>query len=108
MGRARWYRALHLGLQILQIRKRNVIFQIVPCQIRINDPMSLGYGLFVPHLLICAGGSRNDGICFFLTAFGLALNLGDRGKVISRPTGHIGMGHTFLCHNHHLCASIPH
>ena len=41
MGRARWYRALHLGLQILQIRKRNVIFQIVPCQIRINDPMSL-------------------------------------------------------------------
>ena len=96
------------GLQVLQIRKRNVVFQIIPCQICVNDPVSLGYGLFVPHLLVCAGGSRDDRICFFLTAFGLALNLGDRGSLISRPTGHIGMGHTFLCHNHHLCASIPH
>ncbi len=30
MSRARWYRALHLELQILQIRKRNVVFQIIP------------------------------------------------------------------------------
>lgn len=35
----------------------------------------------MPYLLICAGGSCNDGIRFFLAAFGLALNLGDRGSV---------------------------
>ena len=81
MSRARLCRALHWLLQILQICERNVVFQIIPCQICVNGPVSLGYGLFVPHLLICAGGSRDDRICFFLTVFGLALNLGDRGSV---------------------------
>ena len=66
MRRARCSRALHWVLQVLQIRKRNVVFQIVPCQVCVNDPVSLGYGLFMPHLLICAGGSRDDRICFFL------------------------------------------
>ena len=45
----------------------------------------------MPHLLICAGGSRNDGICFLLAAFGFAMNPGNRGSLISRPTGHIRM-----------------
>ena len=99
MSGARWYRALHWILQILQISKRNIIFQIIPRQVCVNDPVSLGYGLFMPHFLIYAGGSSDDRICFFLTAFGLALNLGDRGNLISWPTSHIGMGHTFFSIN---------
>ena len=108
MSRARFCRALHWVLQVLQIRERNVILQIIPRQICINDSVSLGYGLFVPHLLICIGCSRNDGICFLLAAFGLALELGNRGEFISRPTSHIGMLHIFLCHSNHLCVSISH
>ena len=107
ISRAHCSCALHWGLQVMKFCKRNVIFQIIPCQVCINDSMSFGNGLFVPHFLICAGGSCDDRICFFLTAFGLALNLGDRGSLISRPTGHIGMGHIFLCHSYHLCVSIP-
>ena len=74
------------GLQILQIRERDIVFQVVPCQVSVKDSMGLGNGLFVPHLLICTGGSHNDGICFLLAAFGLALNLGDRGTLISHST----------------------
>ena len=112
LSRARFYRALHFkvaggGLQILQICERDVILQIIPCQVCVNDSVSLGNRLFVPYLLTCAGGSRNDGICFFLAALGLALNLGDRGSLISRPTSHIRMGHIFLCHSDHLWVSIP-
>ena len=107
MSRARFCRALRWALQILQVCERNVILQIIPCQVCVNDSVRFGDGLFVPHLLICIGCSRNDGICFLLAAFGLALELGNRGEFISRPTSHIGMGHTFLCHNYHLCVSIP-
>ena len=78
------------------------------CQICVNDSMSVGNGLFVPYLLICTVGSGNDGIGFFLAALCLALNLGDRGDIISRSTSHIGMGHIFLCHSNHLRVSIPH
>ena len=92
----------------MKICKRNVIFEIIPCQVCINDSMSFGNGLFVPYLLICVGSSSNNGICFFLAALGFALKLGDRGDIISWSTSHIGMGHIFLCHSYHLCVSIPH
>ena len=85
-----------LELQVLQICERNVVFQIIPCQICVNDSVSLGNGLFVPHLLVCAGGSCDDRIYFLLAAFGFALNLGNRGSLISRSTSHVGMGISFF------------
>lgn len=41
--------ALHWESQILQICKRNVILQIIPCQVCVNDSVSFGNGLFVPY-----------------------------------------------------------
>ena len=55
--------------------------------------MRLENRFLVPHLLLCTGGFREDGLCFFLAAFGLALDLGDRGNIIFRSPGHIGMGY---------------
>ena len=34
--------ALHFGLQILQIRKRDFVLQIVPGRICVNDSMEMG------------------------------------------------------------------
>lgn len=70
--------------------------------------MGIGNGLFMPYLLGCTGCSGDDGICFFLTAFCFALNLGDRGSIIFYPTGYIRVFHAFLCHSNHLGVSIPH
>ena len=77
-------------LQILQIRERDIVFQIVPCRVSVQVSVGLGNGLNVPHLLICAGGFRKDGICLFLAASGFSLELGNRGNLVSRPRGTSG------------------
>lgn len=95
------------GLQILQTRERDIVFQVVPCQVSVKDSMGLGNGLSVPRLLIRAGGFREDGLCLFLAASGFSLELGNRGNLISRPPGHIWMSHALLCHFDHLQVIIP-
>ena len=95
------------GLQILQIRERDIVFQVVPCQVSVKDSMGLGNGLFVPHLLLCAGGFRENGLRLFLAASGFFLELWNRGNLISRPPGHIWMNHALLCHFDHLQVIIP-
>ena len=77
------------GLQILQIRKGDVVFQIVSGEIRIDDSVCSGNGLFVPHLQACTAGFREDGLCLFLSAFGFALNLGNGGSFILWPAGFV-------------------
>lgn len=62
---------------------------------------------FMPHLLACTGCSCDDRLGFFLSAFGLALNLRNRGDVISRTTDGIRAAHALFCHNNHLWVSIP-
>ena len=51
----------------------------------------IGNGLFVPDLLLRTHGFRNNGICFLLAGFCLALDLGDRGNAVFwmklRPVG---------------------
>lgn len=58
--------ALLWVLKVLQISKRNVVLQIIPYQICVNDSMSLGNRLFVPYLLICASGPAIMGLALFL------------------------------------------
>lgn len=50
------------SLLTMSIRERNVILQIIPCQVCVNDSVSFGNRLFMPYLQICASGSCNEGI----------------------------------------------
>lgn len=58
-------------LQILQIRKRNIIFQIIPSKIVVDDAVGFGDGLFVQDLCSAPMVPAMMGFAFFLPLLAL-------------------------------------
>ena len=89
------------GLQILQIREGNVVFQVVPGQVGVDLPIGFGYGAFrVPDLGAGAVCPCDDGISGGFAAFCFALNLRNRRLFVSgMEFRYLRPLHALLCHN---------
>lgn len=99
--------AIGLGLQVLEICFRNVVFQVIPGQVGVYDAVGGGDGTVavggaVVDLLLGAGGSGDDGAGWGFGRFGLPLNLRHRRRTVSGPLRPVRAGHALLCHNNHL------
>ena len=83
-----------------QIGGGNVVFQVVAGQIGVKGGIEVGGGrTAVEDLHFRSRGSRYSGVCFGLSAFGLALELGNGGRAaVGTGVGAVGPGHALLCH----------
>jgi len=93
-------------LQILQVCKGDILFQIICCQIIVVWAVGICDRLLMPDFLLCSHGTGNDGIGFLLAMFGFALDFRDKSFVFWMKLCPVGSLHTLFCHGYHPADSL--